>query len=182
MRQSVSGDSLSSVPVCEGDGEGVQRGLPAHRPPWHWPSCWPRTPSQHRSPRRHRVRHRQPDEPTAGHWAYAAICKELGMPLRFPGPGPPTRRSTRPPTPNCWLAQPPGPGPQNRRATRFSTLPPGTNSAGPKCGRGSPSGTAWSPAPSNSWSAGAFETSFSTTSRTTSPPPSRSAKPALPTP
>ena len=68
---------------------------------------------------------------------YAAICKELGLPLRFPGQARRLRRAlpgdgVRPtsPMPRC------GPRPSRAAAWRPSTSPTATISAGRTCGRG----------------------------------------------
>ena len=74
---------------------------------------------------------------------YAAISKELGIPLRFPGLRPPTERSTRSAPPTSWPRPPTGPVRRRLRETRSSTSPTATTFAGSTCGRGSRACSTW---------------------------------------
>jgi nucleoside-diphosphate-sugar epimerase len=68
----------------------------------------------------------------------------IGVYAAISAPAPPTRRSTRPPTPSCWPGPRCGRARRRPRRTRSSTSPTATSSAGPVCGRGSPSTSGWS--------------------------------------
>ena len=74
---------------------------------------------------------------------YAAISKELGLPLRFPGPRRPIARSTSslPPTFSQELL--PGRAKRKGRQTKRSTSPTATISAGNSCGPRSRACTRW---------------------------------------